>query len=144
MAIMSSTQHTRLKFHFKNGTLCDRIKYFSIREAIIYLPYKYTGYDDQCTVQVILTMTIRLGMRYDSFMGNKNNCASHPQVYPACYHFRNSNIAVVVTDIRSCTTYITGHANDMLSFSLHQLLILTLTYTAVLGAISLPAAAVVH
>jgi hypothetical protein len=92
-----------------------RVKYFSIRGAIIYLPYNCTSYDVQCAVQVILTLTIGWVMWYDSIVENKNMCASHWQVYPACYHFSNSNIAVVGKDIRSCTTYITGHANRVLS-----------------------------
>jgi len=74
----------RLKFQFKNGTLRDRIKYFATRGVIIYLPYNYTSYDVQCAVQVILTLTVRWAMRYDSFMENKKICASHPQVDPAC------------------------------------------------------------
>ena len=78
-------------------------------------------------VQVILTLTIRWAMRYDSIMENKNMYALHPQVYPACYHFSNSNITVVCKDIRSCTTHIIGHANRILNHSPRHFLILTFT-----------------
>lgn len=124
----------RLKFQLKNGTLRDRKKCFSIRGAIIYLPYNDTTYGVQCAVQVILTLTIRWAMRCDSFMENKNICASHPQVDPACYHFSNSNIAVVVKDIRNCTTHIIGHANHILSYSLQHFFYPYLNRTAVLGS----------
>ena len=105
----------RLKFQFQNGTLRDRIKYFSIRGATIYLPYNYTKYHVQSAVQVILTLIIRWVMRQDSYMENKNICASHPQVVIILatvisrQQLRISaavqRIAVVAKDIRSCTTY---------------------------------------
>jgi hypothetical protein len=78
-------------------------------------------------------------------MENKNTCVSHPQFDPAWYHFGNSNIAVVVKDIRSYTTYEIGHENRILSYIQPSTFSDPyLNGTAVLGAFCLLVVALLH